>query len=186
MAESIHTMYLFDNHSLKIKQDFFRTDERSFLNWDLFKSSKISFWLWIYLVQMAIVPSCWMLVKSESISSLPIDKLLSCSTISLANEKESLILNSLIVKQFSMGTKKFVILYVGVPTNDNIELKGGKASIFAWWILHRLYQILYLDPPALIFLFPSTVRPPEDFTDFIKIKVQKLFRFSLVLGIFLL
>ena len=72
-----------------------------------------------------------MLVKSESISSLPIDKLLSCSTISLANEEESLILNSLIVKQFSMGTKRFIILYVGVPTNDNIELKGGKASIFA-------------------------------------------------------
>ena len=57
-------------------------------------------------------------------------KLLPCSTNSFANEKGSLILNSTIIKQLSMGTKNFLILYVGVSIVDNAGLDGKRISAF--------------------------------------------------------
>ena len=59
---------------------------------------------------MLMISSSGMLAKSEPTSKLPIKKLLSCSTISLGNEKESLIVNSLIVRQLSIGTRNLAIL----------------------------------------------------------------------------
>ena len=59
---------------------------------------------------MLMVSSNRMLVKSESTSKLPISKLPSCSTISLANEKESLTVNSLIVRKLNIGTRNLAIL----------------------------------------------------------------------------
>ena len=63
--------------------------ENNSLNSDLFKPSTISFWLYIDSVQMLTVSSSGMLLKSKSTSKLPLQKVLSCSTISFANEKES-------------------------------------------------------------------------------------------------
>ena len=63
--------------------------ENNSLNSDLFKPSTISFWLYIDSVQMLTVSSSGMLLKSKSTSKLPLQKVLSCSTISFVNEKES-------------------------------------------------------------------------------------------------
>ena len=61
-------------------------------------------------VQMLMVSSSGMLVKNESTSKLPIYKLLCCSRISFPNKKESLKVNSLIVRQLIIGTRNLAIL----------------------------------------------------------------------------
>ena len=69
-----------------------------------------------------------MLVKSESISKLPIDNVGSCSHIPSANWNDSLTVYSFLVKRFNMGTKNFPKLYVGVCKADKIGRNEGQAS----------------------------------------------------------
>ena len=66
-----------------------------------------------------------MLVKSESLSKLPIDHVGPCSHISLANWNESLTVYSLLIKRFNMGTKNLAKLYVGVCDADKIDQNEG-------------------------------------------------------------
>lgn len=75
---------------------------------------------------MVMVSSIRMSVKSQCTSRLPLHELLSFSTITLTNKKEPLIVNSLIITQWSMGTKNFAILCVSVPIADSICVKGGE------------------------------------------------------------
>ena len=77
------------------------------------------------LVQISIVSSKVMLVKSESISKLPMKLLESCSTISLVKLSESLTVYLLSVSGSKTGTKYFASLYVGVCKADKIGLNGG-------------------------------------------------------------
>ena len=77
------------------------------------------------LVQISIVSSKVMLVKSESISKLPMKLLESCSTISLVKLSESLTVYLLSVSGSKIGTKYFASLYVGVYKADKIGLNGG-------------------------------------------------------------
>ena len=77
------------------------------------------------LVQISIVSSKVMLVKSESISKLPMKLLESCSTISLVKLSESLTVYLLSVSGSKIGTKYFTSLYVGVCKADKIGLNGG-------------------------------------------------------------
>ena len=53
-----------DKISLKMKYDSFVAKDNNFLNSDLFKLSILSFWSYIDSVQMLIVSSSEMLVKS--------------------------------------------------------------------------------------------------------------------------
>ena len=78
------------------------------------------------LVQISIVSSKVMLVKSESISKLPMKLLESCSTISLVKLSESLTVYLLSVSGSKIGTKYFASLYVGVCKADKIGLKDGQ------------------------------------------------------------
>ena len=71
------------------------------------------------------VSSRGMLVKSGSISKLPMKLLESCSTISVAKLNESLTVYLLLVNGSKTGTKYFASLYVGVCKADTIGLKGG-------------------------------------------------------------
>ena len=57
--------------SLKMKYDFLVPKDNNSLNTDLFKPSILSFWSYINSVQMLMVSSSGMLVKSESTSKLP-------------------------------------------------------------------------------------------------------------------
>lgn len=47
----------------------------------------------------------------------------------------SLTVNLLIVRRFSIGTKKLTVLKVSAPIADNIGLKGGQTSTMAEWTL---------------------------------------------------
>ena len=66
-------------------------------------------------MHMLMVSLGGLLVKSESTSKLPIQKLLSSSKISLVKEKESLTVNLLIAKKLSIGTKNIATLQMVVP-----------------------------------------------------------------------
>ena len=57
--------------SLTLKYDFLVPKDNNSLNTDLFKPSILSFWSYINSVQMLMVSSSGMLVKSESTSKLP-------------------------------------------------------------------------------------------------------------------
>ena len=118
------------------------------------------------LVQISIVSSRGMFVNNESTSKLPIKRELSFSTISFANEKESLTVNSLDVIELIFGTKNFAILYDGVPIAESIGLKGGHLSTIFLCTLQRPYNIPGLDPTALIFLNCSSLKDPKNFKDF--------------------
>ena len=101
---------------------------------------------------MVMVSLSEMLVKSKSTSRLLIYKLLSCSTITLAKEKESsLIVNSLIAMQLSFGTRNFAILCVGIPNAEYIGLKIKQILTIALRALHRTCKISGLDTTALVF-----------------------------------
>ena len=60
---------------------------------------------------MVMLSSSGTLVKCESILRLPTHALHFYSKISLRNDKDSLIVNLLSVKQLSMATKNVTILY---------------------------------------------------------------------------
>ena len=75
------------------------------------------------LVQIWMVSSWGILVKSESIYKLPMKYLESCSKICLAKLNESFTVNLLLVK---IGTKYFANLYVGVCKADKYGLNGGE------------------------------------------------------------
>ena len=93
------------------------------------------------LVQISMVSSRGMLVKSESISKLPMKLLESCSTISVANLNESLTVYLLVVNGSKIGTKYLASLYVGVCKADKIGLKGGQPSTHFSCILQDPYII---------------------------------------------
>ena len=80
--------------SLKMKYDYLVAKDNNFLNSDLFKPSTLSFRSYIDFLQILLVSSSGMLVKSESTSKNPYKSY--CSTISFAKEKESLTVDSLI------------------------------------------------------------------------------------------
>ena len=80
---------------------------------------------------------------------------LPCSTISSPNKKVSLTVDSLIVRQLSIGTRNLVVLYVGVPIAENIGLKIGQTSAIALRTLQRPYKPPGLDSTALITLYCS-------------------------------
>ena len=77
------------------------------------------------LVQISIVSSKLMLVKSESISKLSMKLLESFSTISVVKLSESLTVYLLSVNGSKIDTKYFASLYVGVCKADKIGLNGG-------------------------------------------------------------
>ena len=74
------------------------------------------------LVQILMISSEGMLVKSESISKLLTKLLVSYSTISVASLNESLN-EYLLVNGSKIGTKYFASLYVVVCKADKIGLK---------------------------------------------------------------
>ena len=80
------------------------------------------------LVQISMVSSRGMLLKSKSIPKLPMKLLESCSTVSVAMLNESLTVYLLLVNGSKIGTKYFASLYVGVWKADKIGLKGGQPS----------------------------------------------------------
>ena len=77
-------------------------------------------------MQISMVSSREMLVKSESISRLPMKLLESCSPISVAKLNESLTVYLLVISGSKIGTKYFVSLYAGVCKADKIDQKGGQ------------------------------------------------------------
>ena len=98
------------------------------------------------LVQISMVSSRRMLVKSESISKFPMKLLESCSTISAAKLNESLTVYLLLVNDSKIGTKYFASLYVGVSKVDKYGMKGGQPSTHLLYILQEPYIILGLVP----------------------------------------
>ena len=70
-----------------------------------------------------------MLVKSYYTSKLAITSLESRLWSSSTIAKKSLIVNSLVARHFTIGTKNFAILYVGVRVADKIGLQDGKPSV---------------------------------------------------------
>ena len=96
-----------------------------------------------FLVQISMVSSKGMFIKSESISKLPMKLLESCSTISAAKLKESLTVYLLLVNGSKIGTKYFASLYVAVCKADEIGLKSGHPSTHFYTLYknHTLFQI---------------------------------------------
>ena len=79
------------------------------------------------LVQISMICSRGMSVKSESISKLPMKLLESCSTISVAKLNESLTVYLLLVNGSKISIKYFAS-YVGVFKADKRGMKGGPPS----------------------------------------------------------
>ena len=78
-----------------------------------------------------------MLVMSDSISKLAIISFESKLWSSSANVKDSLIVYSLVVRGFSIGTNNFASVFVGVPMADKIGLKDGRTSVTVLWTLAK-------------------------------------------------
>ena len=74
---------------------------------------KMSLFLKRLLVQTSIVSSTEMLIKSESMSKLPMKLLEPCSTISVTKLNKSLNVYLLVVNGSKKDTKIFGSLYVG-------------------------------------------------------------------------
>ena len=102
------------------------------------------------LGQIPMVSSRGMLVKSESISKLPMKLLKSCSTVSVAKLNESLTVYLLLVNGSKIGTKYSASFYVGVCKAYKIGLKGGQPST------HFLCTLL--DPYIIPGLVPTGFR----------------------------
>ena len=83
------------------------------------------------------------IVKNESISTLSMKLLESCSTVSVATLNESLTVYLLVVNGSKIGPKYFASLYVGVCKADKIGLKGGQPStrFYALYKNHTLFQV---------------------------------------------
>ena len=106
----------------------------------------MSLFLKNFLVQISMVSSKGMLVKSKSISKQPIKLLEFCSRISVVRLNEFLTMNLLVVNGSKLDTKYFSSLYVGVCKADKIVLKVGQPSTHVLCTLHKPY------------IFPSLVR----------------------------
>ena len=78
-----------------------------------FQTMKMALFLKRLLVQILIVYSMKMLIKSESISKLPMKLLESCSTISVTKLSKSLTVYLLVVNGSKKDTKIFASFYVG-------------------------------------------------------------------------
>lgn len=76
-----------------------------------------------------------MLVDKDSASRLAIYSELSYIVISLAKLKEFLIVNSLWVRDSSIGIRNLAILYPGVLITDRIGRHFGKFLATGLWIL---------------------------------------------------
>ena len=75
--------------------------------------------------------------------------------------------NSLDVTEFILGTKSFAVSHEGVPIAERMDLKGGHLLLSMFLCtLKRRYKTPGPEPTALIFLFCSTLRAPDDFKDF--------------------
>ena len=74
---------------------------------------KMSLFLKRLLGQTSIVSSTEMLIKSESMSKLPMKLLEPCSTISVTELNKSLTVYLLVANGSKIGTKIFASLYVG-------------------------------------------------------------------------
>ena len=81
-----------------------------------------------------------LLVKSESVSKLPMKLLKSCPTISVAKLNESLTVYLLVLNGSKIGTKYFTCLYIGVCKADKIGLKGGQPSKH-FYALYKNYTL---------------------------------------------
>ena len=81
------------------------------------------------LVHISMVSSRGMLVKCESMPTLPMKLLESCTTISMSELNESLTVYLLVINGFKIGTKNFASLYEGVCEADIIVPKDGQPSI---------------------------------------------------------
>ena len=80
-----------------------------------------------------------MLVKSESVSKLPIDNVRSWSHISLVNGNESLTMYSFLVKEFNMGARILARLYVGV-CKANKRGQSGKQTSVCYFVLCKVHK----------------------------------------------
>ena len=118
-----------------------------------------------------MVPSRGMLVKSESISKLPMKLLESYSTISVANLNKSLTVYLLVVNDSKIGTKYFLSLYVGVSKADKIGLKGGQPSTCFLCSLQDPCIISGLVPTGFrcLRVFGHAVRVKKLFINFINV-----------------
>ena len=81
-----------------------------------------------------------MLVKSDFISKHAMKSEASNFKTSLANEKKSFIVYSLLISDFSNWSQSLCSLYVGVPTVDKIGQNDGVPSSSALWILASPYR----------------------------------------------
>ena len=95
------------------------------------------------LVQISMVFSKGMFVKSDLISKLPMKLLESCSTITAATLNKFLTVYLLVVYSSKIGTKYFARLYVGVCKADKIGLEGGQplTHFYALYKNHTLFQV---------------------------------------------
>ena len=96
------------------------------------------------LVQISIVSLKEMLVKSNSLSRLPMKLMESCSTVSVAKLNKCLIVYLLPTNCSKIDTEHFPSFYVSVCKADKIGLKGGHPSTYFSCTLHEPYIILRL------------------------------------------
>ena len=97
-------------------------------------------------MQIPMVLSTGMLVKSESIYSLPMKLVESWSIISVAKLKKSFTVYLLVINDSKIGTRYFESLYVGACKADKIGLNGGELSTHFFCTLHEPYIIAGLVP----------------------------------------
>ena len=90
------------------------------------------------LVQILMVSSRGMLVKSESIAKLPMKLRESYSTISVAEVNKCWTMYLLIINGSNIGTKYFASLYVGVYKAYKACLKDGQPSAHFLWTLFKV------------------------------------------------
>ena len=98
------------------------------------------------LVQISMVSSRGMLVKSESISKLPMKLLEYCSMIPVAELRKSLTVYLLVANSSKIGTRCYTSLYVVLCKADKIGLRGGQLSTHFLCTLQEPYIIPGLVP----------------------------------------
>ena len=93
------------------------------------------------LVQISMVSSSRISVKSKSISKFLLKLMESCSIISVTKLNKSLTVYLLLVNSSKIGTKFFASLYLGVCKADKIGLNSGQPSThYALYKNHTLFQ----------------------------------------------
>ena len=104
-------------------------------------------------MQISVVSSGGMLVKSESTCKIPIDNTGSCSKISSAKWNESFTVYSFLVKEFDWENKHLVRLYMGIVIVPGLVTTG---FINFFWRPVRIKQVLKGGVYAL-FLIPHKI-----------------------------